>query len=85
MYPDVEARLEVCHSIPWREFASSVTSAPDTCPGPSGISSKLLKSLPAGYLHGLWRIANLCLAWGALPKGFNRCYIHPIPKKGVAY
>jgi hypothetical protein len=82
-YPDRERSLEVANPLSWREFASSVLSAPDTCPGPTGISAAAIRKLPLPYLHGLWRISNLCLTWEALPQAYNTCYIYPIAKKGT--
>ena len=82
-YPPAIATTEVALALSWKEFAVSLLHTPANCPGPTGISAPLLKALPGEFLHGLWRLSNLCLLWGVLPALYNRCHIYPIPKKGT--
>jgi hypothetical protein len=75
--------LCVAYSITFRELKAAIASAHSTsCPGPTGISVLLIKLFPDEYIETLRVQFNLMLAWGVLPKLFNKGYIFPIPKKG---
>ena len=75
--------LCVAYAVTFNELKAAIASAPSTsCPGPTGISIPLIKLFPDGYIETLRVQFNLMLAWGALPKLFNKGFIFPIPKKG---
>ena len=73
----------VAYAVTFNELKAAIASAPSTsCPGPSGISIPLIKLFPDEYIETLRVQFNLMLAWGVLPKLFNKGFIFPIPKKG---
>ena len=84
LYEATPPTSTICAARPLNlgDLKDVLACAPDTCPGPTGVTVALLRLLPDPILELLLILLNLCLDTAVLPQAYDSSYIYPIPKKG---